>query len=534
VLWLLWGRRRKTPVAFLDLWKGPALQKPAKRALQPPPIFLGLAILAMLLALLAGSRPRAFAGRGGAGKPITIIVDRGMSMSAMTGGQFRFVAAAKAASAELLHAESSATPVELLTVPSDGVQAADLSSWAARVEKDSPTALDTQAALQEIVRDRLAATSGGAVVVISDRQLGFDDPRLIQFSTAGMIDNIAIAKMAARETPSPQVMLTLRNDSDRRSASVKVTSGTLSVARTLDLPPRGGERNYFFDFAKFDTIIAASLDVKDDQPADDRAWLVREGSYPKIEPRAPVSAELRRMIDVYSHSRKPSDESQTVAVVDAEADLPGEKPAVWIPPATGPLAHGAVTAANHPVTANVNWSAFSAQVQTAGPAPRGWTPLLTMDGQVIVALRAEAARQVWVGFDSPAWAATPDFVVFWANVFTWVGAGQERFAGYPLAKFEPDWQPMELAPAMKAPAAGQWPGLYRTKEQGRMRAFNPVVDLHPHGTTQTPRWREKLADAEGSTRAGYDLSAPLLLLAIFALIASALKWKRRPLAGIHA
>src|ERR1700684_2347743 len=96
-LWLLWGRRRRTFVPFLEFWRGPALQKPAKRALQPPPVFLALAIVATGLALLAAARPRLQSEHAGASTSVTIIVDRGITMSATSGAVPRFQAAVKKA-----------------------------------------------------------------------------------------------------------------------------------------------------------------------------------------------------------------------------------------------------------------------------------------------------------------------------------------------------------------------------------------------------------------------------------------------------
>jgi hypothetical protein len=285
VLWLLWGRRRKTPVPFLELWRGPALQKPAKRALQPPPIFLAFAIIGTLLALLAAGRPRVMSRHGAPGNAITIIVDRGISMSGFAGADRRFVVSSKRAAETIKSVLSGITPVDLIALPGANSKATDVSNWLASITRLSPTAIDTQAIIEQTARERLANTTG-AVIVISDRQLPFDDSRLIQFSPDLPADDVGIVKIAARETPTPEVMVRIRNDSDRKSLGLVVTSGSQRIQKTLDLPPRRGEQNYFLDLPKFDAVIEAALDVKDDQPADKRAWVGREGTFPKIEPRA--------------------------------------------------------------------------------------------------------------------------------------------------------------------------------------------------------------------------------------------------------
>src|SRR5687768_14153205 len=79
-LYLLWGRRRREPVPFLDLWLGPAAGPQVRRRLVAPPVAVALALLAMLLALVGAARPRL--NSGSTDVALTILVDRGASMSA--------------------------------------------------------------------------------------------------------------------------------------------------------------------------------------------------------------------------------------------------------------------------------------------------------------------------------------------------------------------------------------------------------------------------------------------------------------------
>src|SRR5947209_20519577 len=83
--WLLRGRRRRVKVPFLHLWRGPLPLEIPKRGWRTPPIWLALVLLALLAALLAAARPVVRPHRM-AGAPLTIMVDRGMSMSAMEDG----------------------------------------------------------------------------------------------------------------------------------------------------------------------------------------------------------------------------------------------------------------------------------------------------------------------------------------------------------------------------------------------------------------------------------------------------------------
>lgn len=533
ILWLLWGRRKRTPIPFLELWRGPALQKPAKRALQPPPIFLALAIVAMGLALLAAARPRLRVQRAGAGRAVTMIVDRGISMSAMSGGVPRFQIAARKAAEALAPLVWANTPVELLVLPGGDLLPTDAGDWVGTLKDLSPTAVDTQAILEESVRNRLATTTG-PVVIVSDRQLAFDDPRLIQFSVDLPFDNVGIVRMAARETPVPQVMVRLRNDSDRRSVGLKVSSGSRVVPQDAQLPPRGQERDYFVDIDRLDATIEAALDIQDDQPADDRAWLLREGSSPRIEPRAPLSPPLRRIVEVFTRLHPPAENSQIVALVAEQSALPSQTPAALVASATGPPCKGTVTAAAGPITANINWQTFPAEVQTAGEYPKGWTPVVSIGDRVIVAARSEPVRQVWVGFDVSGWSGSSNFVVFWANVFTWAGSGQEQFASYPLGDFDAPWKPVEPPPVKPPPAAGQWPGIYQGPEGG-LRAFDAPTAADDRRALTTADWRKRMEIADGGSAAqrGLDMAPFVLVMAIVCLAGAMITW-RRPKAVLSA
>lgn len=517
VLWLLWGRRRKTPVAFLDLWRGPALQKPAKRALQPPPFWMAMALLALLLALLGSARPVVRLRRVAAA-PITIIVDRGITMSALNGGEARFVAESRLASKQLSAALPRLTPVHLIVLPDERIQQTTLASWADYVSHLPPTALDTGAQLRQTIRDRLAL-SDEPLLVISDQPLETSSARVIQLAPGSSIENVGIVLLSARRTPRPQVMVRLRNDSSRARTTLSVKSGAERVTREIALPPTGQTRDYFFDLESADKVIVATIEDADDQPADNEAWLVREGSFPRIEPGGPLPPELARMVETFSRARPPANGAPTVKIVSTLLDLPTDEPAVVVSSKAGALVSGTPQATPDAITANVDWSAFPRQVRLTGDPPAGWTPVLSIGNRVIVAQRASPARQAWVGFAPGTWAQSTDFVVFWANVFTWAGGGADRFAVHPLSAFEPGWK-LTQEPARSVAQArrltqvpGQWPGLYESAD-GTLRAFNAAMPP-AHAPVKTPAdWPARLKSLEGNRGGGWELAPALLALAV--------------------
>src|SRR5438034_3938323 len=80
-LWLLWSRRAHINVPFLDLWRTADQAKRTSRRFAPPPLPLAAALFAALLALLAAAGPRVHFAGAAERTMVTIILDRGITMS---------------------------------------------------------------------------------------------------------------------------------------------------------------------------------------------------------------------------------------------------------------------------------------------------------------------------------------------------------------------------------------------------------------------------------------------------------------------
>src|SRR5438552_1794249 len=88
-VWLLWGRRKRTDVPFLKLWRGPEKGERVRRSIQAPPLAVALVLWAALFALLASARPAARTTGLRGGTTVTVILDRGITMSARGGQAYR-------------------------------------------------------------------------------------------------------------------------------------------------------------------------------------------------------------------------------------------------------------------------------------------------------------------------------------------------------------------------------------------------------------------------------------------------------------
>ncbi len=519
-IWLFRGRRPRVRVPFLSLWRGPIPLEIPKSGWEAPPIWVMATLIAILAAILAAARPliRLTTARH---QPITIVVDRGITMSARREGMTQFSRAAQKLNDALRSRLATSASVDLLTVPGEWKRTS-IGQWAGVVAGESPTALDTRDSLRRAIRDRLG-NDEGPVIVLSDLPVGIDDPRVVQIAHDGQRQNVAIVHVAARVAPTPQVMVQLKNDSTSGTATIRVSSGIQQIDQRVVLPGHKGRQNYFFDLPSLDSEIEVDLMEADDQPADDRAWLVREGANPKIEARSPLSPELQRMIEVYSRHRPSSAESKTVLVLNSNAQLSRDNPGAIVLPATEPLQLGTPAIAAHPVTEHVSWDAMPADVRIARNAPADWKPLVTIGGKTLVAVRSDPVRQIWVGFESQAWARTTDFVVFWANVFNWLGEGQEHYGAHGLDEYQPGWKLVTGPNISPRPADGQWPGIYQMPDGQRIALNTPQVDSRAGSHDD---WKSRLAEALSSPALGIEAAPYLLLISIGLIILAVLSWKR--------
>lgn len=517
--WVLWGRRKRIGVPFLPLWQGPLEGSRAKRSLQPPPLAVVLVLLAALLAVLAASRPMLPSTRDSR-TLLTIVVDRGLLMSARGRERLRFREAARSASDELVRHFGASAPVRLVMVPGGQASNLELRDWLDELDRTTPTAADTRGTLASLLTAELAVAPG-PVLAITDQPLAIADPRLVQVPPETSPQDVAITSLAARDQPAAQVMVRVRNQSAQTAALLVITSGGRTVRQTIDLAAGGGQRDYFIDLPNLGPTVVAQLQVHDDMEANNAAWLVREGSYPRIEPHSALPPELRRLIEAYQTARPPSDTSVRVAVVSDVAQLPREGPAVVVAAERKRAPAGVpVQRTDHPIAEHVNWDQLRAPVCVGGSPPAGWSPVVSSGPRVLVAASPDPLKQVWVGFDAPRWATTPDYVIFWTNVFDWMGGGGQRFAARALNEWGPQWKPTARLPT----DAGAWPGLYR-RSDGGLRAFNaPDVAVSASPRTE---WRAGLAALVRQHEGRFDLTPWLLIGSAAFLTASAGAWKRR-------
>jgi len=543
-LYLLWGRRKRRDVPFLELWRGPAAVEHIKWKVSAPPLALPLALLALLTAILGAARPGARWAAGDHSIAVTVVLDRGMTMSARGANDLRFREAGRDAADEIAHVFGPGAPIEAWVVPALPTGTADtLSStrfasphaWLQSLDRLPPTAIDSADAVRQKVRRALAGGTG-PVVVVSDAVIGIDDPRVVQVTPRTTVRNVGIALFSARETPRPQVMVRVQNDSPMRTATLEVSfgnTGDAPVRRAIDLPPAGGDRDFFVDAQRLGPIVSVALIAPDDLQADNKAWLVRESTWPRVELSRPAGA-LSRLVYVYGQLHPPGEGSRLVRVVSQVDELgPGESGIVIEPGMPdGSRTVRPTRIVPHPITDSVrNWPSLDLP-GVDGKPPADWTAVLSAGDQTLVAVHESsgpaAARQVWVGLDPAGWAQRPQYVAFWAAAFDWaggVGSQGERYVSYPLDRFDPSWKPRAGTGATHDP--GTWPGLYQ-RADGAWRAYNAPP---PHITEPAPvglDWRKKLTSLRLTGPGFRNFSAGAMLAAMAFVLLAAATWRKAP------
>jgi hypothetical protein len=454
-------------------------------------------LIAAMLAILAAAGPR-IGSFSGTGRPATIIVDRGITMSARS--RFQMLAASIAPAVERILGTGPAT---LCIVPDGRRIPTDLANWANEVGHIDSAASDTRDALRWAARRALTDPTA-IVVLLSDRNIGITDRRLVQIAPTDRLSNVAIAALAVRAQPRPQAMVSLLNDSPLRQTVIHIGD----VSTKADLPPAGASHNFFVDLDSAPASLQASIEPAGDITANSRVWVVRRAAWPTISPMCAVPAELRRIIDVYRRNRPAGEDSAAVAVVALDSQPPPDRPSAAIMTegmATVPVT-GAVQLQPSPITDGIDWNAAMRGADTSTiSAPPGFQPLVWTEGRTLVASSEDLPRQVWIGFRSTAWAQTPDFVIFWAKVFDFLGGGSG--VHYESRTIEP----METT----------LPGLYQ--RNGQTVAFNaPAVYLDP---AQTSDWQSRLSQLAGEKSVDGENIAPwMIVIAMASLLIAAARW----------
>jgi hypothetical protein len=300
-------------------------------------------------------------------------------------------------------------------------------------------------------------------------------------------------------------------------------------AVSIVLPATGTAANYFVNLPDVPDVIEATIIPGGDIDADDHAWAVRGVGWPKLTQATPLPAELQRMVEVYGRHRPTGEDARIITVTSVESPAPVDQIAAEVlndDVVTVSAPTGAAQCESHPITEGIDFNTAMAGAQLAQAPPAGFHTVVSVAGRARVAVRDEPARQVWVGFRSTEWAATPNFVIFWTKVFDWLGGGDASYRSVTAGRLGADWQPMDSGePVVRssgfAPNNGLWPRLYR-RGADTMAVNTPLIGIDP---ADGGDWENKLAVVANEQATGVaDATVPLVLAAIVLCLLAAIFW----------
>jgi hypothetical protein len=507
--WMLWGRWPRAVVPYLPLWlAGNVVERPRRQFEMPPKAIVAL-LGAGAMAIFAASEP-ALLGRAGTGRTVTVIVDRGLTMSGSpSGANPRFVQAADSANRAIDDVAPGAKVVIHMVPPVPG---ASEEGRADLVATAPPTAMADPEALALTCR-RAIANTPGLVVLVSNQAVPVEDPRLVQVTPDQALNGAGIDSLEVVGPPHPQAMVRITNLSDSSSAKLTVHSDDQAVDEQITLPQRGIAKNYFVDLPSAGKVIEADLTAEGDALLDQKAWSVQRSVWPKIEAETGIIPELIKMVSVYGQLRPVSADSPLVSVTSNARALNGDSiVAYWANPQPDDVpvqsSQGLHVATSPFSTADVNWDDILSNATASRTGPEGdWVPIVTVGKFVLVAARDRPVRQVWVGFQAQGFADRADFVVFWGEVFNWLGNAGPVFSAQNCPSPDGSWVPV----------------LYQAPD-GAVTAYNaPPI---PDRLAEHLEWRDNLAKLPPRLRVGErPFSSELLLGALLLVCIAAATWR---------
>ena len=244
--------------------------------------------------------------------------------------------------------------------------------------------------------------------------------------------DVKIDCLAVRAGAATQAMVRLLNQSDLATAKLTIRADGKNLRTDqVALPARGQTHNYFLIVPTGTLSVEAEVERDGAARIDHRARATRRVGWPIVEAATPLPPELRRMIDVYGRHRPPGEGSKHIAVLSASAVWPAEQPAAIVADdsaATTALSNlEPLAVLDSPLTKSVDWEKILNRARVSSPPPGDWQPIVTAAGVTVLAVRQQPVKQVWVGFQSDEFSHHPDFVVFWSNVFDWLGDGGQSY-----------------------------------------------------------------------------------------------------------
>ncbi len=448
VLWVLVVRKNYAPVSTTQFWDINEPTRSPARGFKRPPIGLVFLLLGMLAAIFAAAGLTL--GNPSSAKRFTLIIDR--NIGSMTTLQKEMGAILE----QVRNIAGESAMIDLVTVPDRGMEEVPVVDCRSRISQLKSTAIDTSTAINQIISSELSRNDHPVYIVTSQSVL-IQNPRLHLLAPNIELQNVGIEKFTVTPGDNPQALVRVRNHSNATQTVLQVDD----VMQRIDLPGKSGMRDYVVDLKKLSSTSSARLLNEDDIPADNAAYLSRRGIWPKLVGQKGLPDGIERMIEVYTRKRPPEDDAVKVYVATSLSDVPEGAAALILPTGIQPAGAKLEFDLNEKLATGVNWDAVLKNAQVSPAPTEGWSAVLSVDGRPIISRRELPRRQIWVGIDNPRWPLRTDYVIFFSDVFDYLGATSRAYSSEEAREPGVRWSRMGNPDLPELEAA---PGLYRTPE----------------------------------------------------------------------
>lgn len=495
-VWLMSRRGESADVPFVHLWPRDAAPMGRSWRLGRLPLWIALLLLGALAAILSAADLRIGSRIE---RPVTLIVDRGVNMSAIDRDGRNVL--------QQIRNEIepyAIAPKRIILVP----PAEDVSpeNWRSEIANLKMSAVDSSEMLNASI-DAALRESDRPVLVLTNQDVPKRDRVIVAAPESPPGFNCGIVHFAAG---NGQVMIRVIGNQSRQ-VRLRVRSGEVNVDRGVSISADQSQ-DVFFDLPAFGESISAEIVEPDVIAADNFAWLARSASWAAIEVRPGAPAAVSRMAVVYAKHRE-ADRSNIVAVT-SDAAVNGAAVVIGATGASETLGEisGPIEITQE-IGRAIDWPAALRGSRIGSEPDSSWQPLVRVGERTILAQRDVVARQVLVNFWSDDFAATPAFVVLMTDIFESFARGSSDWSSEPMRRPARDWK--LITPAIESYEDS--PGVYRDSFE-RLHALNAsVVTTRPIQQTinQIESIPTQLAHGRKSAAAFAMISMLLLAVGVF-------------------
>lgn len=351
-----------------------------------------------------------------------------------------------------------------------------------------PTAAPTLEQLKQTVQ-RLLHESDETLVVVTAQPFQIDHPRVQILRPDHAIKNAGIQYVALTLVPHPQIMVRVWNQTEQTQAVLRVDQ----ARQIIELPEPGKAKEYFVDLTQPGPVVQVILELKDDLPVDNQAWLVLRSPRVRLEIGPGLSEPVARFASAYQQVHVPNPQSDRVIITRD----PRQVPTGVVLKSGGRSGLGPLSVTDHPVVRWIDWERIRPLIdKSLSEDELSGDPVVLIGDRPVV---TTGPGRVEIGFDLNRLSNRSELVTLLANAIEWVAGERGVYEWVGPGELGPEWQ---MEQGMQG--IDHAPGVYVHPTLGRQAVSVPAIQV-----TQGPI--RPLQDQELSDRTAKWVGPGLLL-----------------------